>query len=88
MKPKNHQQKIDIQVLSYKKIYIFQIAKQQLKHETKIAPGRKECTIWEIYQIKRPDIGNDMIKKFAESEIQGDRELEDHKNFIERSLRA
>ena len=27
-------------------------------------------------------------KKFVESELQGDRELEDHKNFIERSLRA
>ena len=39
---------------------LFQIAKQQLKHETKIAPGVKECTIWEIYQIKRPDVGNDI----------------------------
>ena len=27
-------------------------------------------------------------KKIAESEIHGDIELEDHKNFIERSLRA
>ena len=46
------------------KKFLFQIAKQQLKHETKIAPGRKECTctIWEIYQIKRPDVGNDMIR--------------------------
>ena len=41
---------------------LFQIAKQQLKHETMIAPGVKECTIWEIYQIKRPDVGNDMIR--------------------------
>ena len=44
------------------KKYLFQIAEQQLKHETKIAPGVKESTIWEIYQIKRPDIGNGKIR--------------------------
>ena len=88
----NKVQKIELYIFFWRGIQclnlknLFQIAKQQLKHEIKIAPGVKECTIWEIYQRKAGCW--QWHKKFAESEIQGDRELENHKNFIERSLRA